>query len=126
MDKMKALKPVAKTKAKKEPKKKFKKCAQRKCKAAAVAQTYCRPHYIQNWKVIKLERHIKAERRLNAYVDRLAKKYPKDYLEIIKQGLENEETFKNTVKELNVDVEEPNETDTEFLEKFMRALKGNE
>jgi hypothetical protein len=124
---MKALKAADKTKAKKpaKPKKeKTKVCSVKSCKKPAVTHGYCRGCYIKNWKHIQFDKHVKAERRLNAYIDRLSKKYPKDYLEIIKQGLENEDTFKKTVEELNVDVEEPSETDTEFLEKFMRALKG--
>jgi len=109
----------------KKPKKKF--CVQSSCKAEAVTHGYCRLHYLANYKHIKFDRHVKAERRLNAYVDRLAKKYPDDYLERIKEGLENEEKFKATVEELDLDTrEEATETEREFIEKFSRAIKGED
>jgi len=66
---------------------------------------------------------VKAERRLNAYVERLAKKYPKDYLEKIKEGLENDEKFKKTVEELDLEDSEHPETEREYLEKFIRNAK---
>jgi len=111
--------------AKKTAKRKF--CVQAQCKEEAVSHGYCRLHYIANWKHIKFNDHVKAERRLNAYVDRLSKKYPKDYLERIKEGLENEEKFKQTVEELDLDSDaEPTETEREFLEKFVRGIKSED
>lgn len=105
-----------------ENKKKY--CIQAECNQLAVSHGYCRKHYIANWKHIKFDRHIKAERRLNAYVDRLAKKYPKDFLEKIKEGLEDEEKFRQTVEELDLENETGfRETETEFLEKFLRGIK---
>lgn len=111
-------------KAAKAPKPK--KCAQRGCKQPSQNESegYCRLHYIANWKHIKFNDKVKAERRLNAYVDRIAKKFPKDYLEKIKETLENEGKFKEMVSELDIDLEAgPKESDDEFLEKFLRAVK---
>ncbi len=101
-----------------------KKCSQRGCKIPSVSEGYCRLHYLANWKHIKFNEQVKAERRLNAYIDRLAKRYPKDYMEKIKEGLEDPEKFQQMVDELEVEVgkSEP-ETDNEFLEKFMRVIK---
>lgn len=99
-------------------------CIQAECKEPAVSHGYCRLHYIANWKHIKFNNHVKAERRLNAYVDRLARKYPKDFLEKIKEGLENEEVFRATVEELEVDSDNENaETEREFLERLADKLK---
>jgi hypothetical protein len=110
---------------KKTSKKKF--CIQDKCKQQAVSNGYCRLHYIANWKHIRFDAQVKAERRLNAYVDRIAKKYPKDYLERIKEGLESEEKFKQTVEELDLDGDGDNpETEREFLERFTRQIKGED
>jgi hypothetical protein len=112
----------AESKKKTANKKKF--CVESECSREAVSHGYCRLHYIAHWKHIKLDRHIKAERRLNAYVDRIAKKYPKDYLDKIKEGLENEEKFRNTMEELELDgTEDSHETEKEFLEKFLRDIK---
>lgn len=114
-----AKKVVAKSTDKKE-----KLCSVQSCKKEASSQGYCRLHYISNWKHIRLNEKIKAERRLNAYVDRIAKKYPKDYLEKIKETLEDENKFKEMVSELEIELDmNPKETDDEFLEKFLRALK---
>lgn len=115
---------AAKKQAKASPLKKEKLCLVPSCKKEGATHGYCRLHYISNWKRIRLNEKIKAERRLNAYVDKIAKKYPKDYLEKIKETLEDEHKFKEMVTELDLEVElTPRETDDEFLAKFMRAIK---
>ncbi|MFM8270247.1 MAG: hypothetical protein ACKN9V_08675 [Pseudomonadota bacterium] len=104
--------------------KKEKTCSVASCKKEASSQGYCRLHYISNWKHIRFNEKVKAERRLNAYVDRIAKKYPQDFLEKIKETLEDEKKFKEMVSELDIEVEiSPKETDDEFLAKFLRAVK---
>jgi len=102
------------------PKKKF--CVENECKQEAVSHGYCRLHYIGHWRHIKFDRHVKAERRLNAYVDRLTKKYPKDFMDKIKEGLEDESKFRETVEELDLEADR-SETEEEFLEKFLRDIK---
>lgn len=103
-------------------------CLEQGCKQPATAQAHCRKHYIINWKHIQFDNQVRAEKRLNAYVNRLAEKYPKDYIEKIKEGLESEEKFKETLDDLNFEnAPEINETDREYLEKFRRTFKiGNE
>jgi len=99
-------------------------CVQSGCGQEAITRGYCRAHYISNWKLIKFSNQLKAEKRLNSYVDRLVKKYPEDYLERIKEGLENEDKFKETIQELELEDESTNaETETEYLEKLSRNLK---
>lgn len=99
-------------------------CLEPSCKREASAQGYCRLHYISHWKHIRLNEKVKAERRLNAYVDRISKKYPKDYLEKIKETLEDEAKFKKMVTELEIELDiSPKETDDEFLARFLRAVK---
>ena len=97
------------------------------CKSGATAHGFCRLHYIENWKTIKFDRHLKAEKRLNAYVNQLSKRYPKDFMDKLKEGLENEEKFKQTVEELDLESDHGNtsETEQEFLEKFIRGIKGD-
>lgn len=91
------------------------------CKETAVSHGYCRLHYIANFRTIRLSEQIKAERRLNAYVDRLSKRYPGEVLEKIKAGIESDEKFKESVEELDLDTDpEPTETEREFLERFDR------
>lgn len=119
-----AVKTADKKPVKKATRAKKKFCLEPECKSEAVSHGYCRLHYIKNFKHIKFSAQVKAERRLNAYVDRLAKKYPKDYLERIKEGLESEEKFKKTIEELDLDEHgEATETEREYLENFVRKVK---
>lgn len=107
---------------KKSAKKKQKFCMHDQCNQEASVKNYCRLHYITNWKELKVEEKEKAEKRLNAYVDRMARRYPKDYLERIKEGLGDEEKFNAETDGVE---EEPSENENEFLEKFLRDIKGD-
>src|SRR4051812_2147255 len=110
--------------AKKEPKAKKRFCMHEDCKEPAVLHGYCRLHYIANHRTIRLSEQIKAERRLNAYVDRLSRRYPGDFLEKIKEGIESEDKFKESVDELDLENDpEPTETEREYLERFSRTKK---
>lgn len=106
------------------PKKRVKFCLEAECKNESKSHGYCRLHYIAHWRTIKFSNHVKAERRLNAYVDRIAKKYPKEYLDKIKEGLESEEKFKASMEEAELESDGDNsENEQEFLEKFLRDIK---
>ncbi|MBY0369445.1 hypothetical protein K2X33_02090, partial [bacterium] len=105
---------VAAEKPAKAPKKpKVKACAERGCRKPGAMQGYCRLHYFANWRALKEDEKTRAERRLNAYVDRLAKRYPTEYLEKIKEGIENEDSFKKTMEQLEIDAENESETERE-------------
>lgn len=105
-------------------KKKF--CLEEDCKQQAVTKGYCRLHYLQNWKKIKLDDKAKAERRLNAYIDKLSRKYPQDYIDKIREGLENNERFQNSIQEADLDSDSDGESENEFLEKFLRNIKAED
>ncbi len=113
----------AQAKAAKPKKKRAPVCEQRGCRKPAVSHGYCRLHYLANWREIKEEDKLRAERRLNAYVDRLSKRYPADYLEKIKAGIEDEGMFKQTMEQLEMDQDEDSETEREYLEKMSRTFK---
>jgi len=106
---------------------KIKQCMYSRCKKEAVTEGYCRLHFIAAWKTIQLNKRIKAEKKLNAYVEQLAKKYPNDYMEKIKESLENDDEFKKTMGELkgesDTDTDPDDTPEGEFLEKFTRKLK---
>lgn len=111
--------------SKKQSKKKT--CAQAKCKQPISIHGFCRLHYIANWRAIKFDKKVKAERRLNAYVDHLAKKYPKSYLDKIRENLSDDDKFRQTMEEINTDdPDAAHETDREYLERFLRTIKGGE
>jgi hypothetical protein len=115
-------------KPKKTPKKRAPSCEAKGCRKPGISQGYCRLHYFSHWREIKENEKVKAERRLNAYVDRLAKRYPDDYLEKIKEGIEDEDAFKKTMEQLALDPvqEEESETEREYLEKLVRTNKIDE
>jgi hypothetical protein len=102
-------------------------CAAEGCKLNATMGGYCRLHYLKNYRTIKAQEQAKAEKRLSTFIDRLAKKYPNDYLERLKEGIESEEKFRQTVYELELEQpEEPRETEREYLERFASKLKLDE
>gem|GEM_PF-5260279 len=86
----------------------------------------CRKCYLFNWKGLKSVEQEKAQRRLNAYVERITKKYPEDYIERIRDGLENEDIFNKMVAELELEQESESETEREFLEKFSRKIRNED
>lgn len=86
----------------------------------------CRMCYLSNWKDLKANENAKAKRRLNAYVERLAKKYPEDFLEKIKDGIQSEDVFNQMVSELEIDGDVSAETEREFLEKLSRKVGDEE
>lgn len=114
--------PKSEKKESKVKKQKF--CLQESCGSQANVKGYCRLHYITHWKEIQSSAKDKAEKRLNAYVDRMAQRYPKDYMERIKEGLENEESFKSSMEEMETEGEQASDSENEFLEKFLRDIKG--
>lgn len=102
-------------------------------KSPALENGLSRLAFIAKWKDIKEVERKKAEKRLNTYVNQLVKKYPTDYLEKLKEALEDEEKFAESVGELNFDPaaetatdEDDPETEREFLEKFSRTIKIEE
>ncbi len=114
--------------AKPARKKKAPKCKTRGCKLPSATHGFCRLHYLSNWKALKEDEKVRAERRLNAYVDRLAKRYPDDYLEKIKEGIEDESMFNKTMETLELDraVDDEPEAEREYLEKMSRNIKGED
>jgi hypothetical protein len=112
----------------KKAKKRAPSCLAKGCRKPGISQGYCRLHYFSHWREIKENDKVKAERRLNAYVDRLAKRYPDDYLERIKAGIEDEDSFKKTMEtlDLNQTMEEEPEAEQAFLEKIARGGKIDE
>lgn len=117
---------TAKKAKKKSGEKKRKFCLQSHCRAEPVSEGYCRLHYIGVWKTLQLNKRIKAEKKLNTYVDKLVKKYPKNFMERLKEGLEDEGKFKQTIdeiKEIDFDSDSKEGTENEYLEKLVRDLK---
>ena len=114
------------SKKKKKEKKVF--CLEDGCKQEGKSQGYCRLHYITAWKKIRVEKQEKAEKKLESFIERMTKKYPKTHLQKIKEALESEEAFQGALQALDFEHDPgTRETEVEFIEKFSRKNKiGNE
>lgn len=80
-----------------------KKCVEKGCKKTVTTDKWCRLHYIIQ-SVIKNKKEIKQnEKQLDAYIEALTQKYPRNYLEIIKKDLQKPENFKRTLRGLKIE-----------------------
>jgi hypothetical protein len=86
------------------------KCCISSCSNTTEINEYCRFHYIMHWNRIKKVERVEAERRLNKYIEEITKKYPTEYLEIIKKNLEDTKSLEKIVQDMNL------EDDMDFLE----------
>lgn len=62
-------------------------CKDKGCRNAQTTGGYCRLHYLQNWKKLKLEQKKKAAKNLNRYVESIMRRNPDRYLEEIKKDI---------------------------------------
>jgi hypothetical protein len=69
---------------------KIKICSEDQCKNARTTEKYCRLHYLRNWKRLKKEKHRKAAKRLNNYVESVVKSHPDGFLDKIKSDISEE------------------------------------
>ena len=98
-------------------------CAHTECRLEAITVGYCRLHYLAHWKDLQGREKVKAAKRLNAYVERFAKKFPSDFIEKIREDIDDENKFKESVQEVEVGIDETEETENQFIEKFKRVVK---
>jgi len=80
-----------------------KRCREPACDHDPLIMSYCRLHYIKNWKRIKRKEAILASGQLNNYVEELVHKYPDKYLEVIRQDLASEKDWSKVVVDLELD-----------------------
>ena len=66
---------------------KVKICSEPDCHNAQTSQSYCRLHYVKNWRKLKEERQKKAADKLNKYVDGICKKHPEKYVDVIRREI---------------------------------------
>ncbi|EQC45717.1 hypothetical protein [Bacteriovorax sp. Seq25_V] len=81
-------------------------CREKGCDNPATTLGYCRYHYITNWKAIKRKQSILEEGKLQQFIEELVAKYPAKFIEGILSDLEDEKTFINVLKELNIDADD--------------------
>lgn len=78
-------------------------CREVACENMATTGTYCRMHYIKNWRRIKNKEKILAENRINGFIEELVAKYPEKYIEAIRQDLASEKEFAKVISDLDLD-----------------------
>lgn len=92
-------------------------CLQEGCKEPRTTGKFCRLHYIAHWK----ERQKSKEKKLNQYIEAITKKYPNQYLDVMKKDLSSPENFKKAIDELEIeDMEDDNSGD---IEEFIKKAK---
>lgn len=94
-----------------------KKCTYEDCKSPQTTAKFCRLHYIALWK----DRKKSKEKKLNQYIEAITKKYPNQYLEVIKKDLSSPENFKRAVDEL--DIEKMEDDPLDDVESFIKKVK---
>jgi hypothetical protein len=105
--------------------KKTKGCSEPGCTLAAASGGFCRLHYIKNWKQVVEQKKKSARERLNKYIENLSEKYPGEYLEMIKDDLEDEGAFRRRLRELGFREELEDHKDSPFrAEKVEDLLEG--
>lgn len=83
-----------------------KRCEEKRCRSEATTANFCRFHYIAHWER-ELRKHPPTrEEKLNYYIREITRRYPGEYLEIIKRDLSSDESFKKSLRELNIEFKE--------------------
>lgn len=76
-------------------------CKEKGCKDAATTSGFCRLHYLRNWKQIRDAKREAGAKRLNRYIERVLRKNPDDYLDVIRRDLEKPDFEDSVVRALD-------------------------
>jgi len=82
-------------------------CLEKNCDNPVTTLGYCRYHYITNWQFIKKKQELIQERKLQVLLEDLIEKYPFKFIEGLFQDIQDEKTFFNILKEMNIEENEP-------------------
>ena len=99
-------------------------CRVRECDQAAIVETYCRFHYLQNWKRIQVRRKILADGKLEKYVEELTSRYPDKFLEMIRKDLRSEKDFLVSIAELEIDESAVDNDFEDESQNFIDEVRG--
>lgn len=77
-------------------------CIEKGCDNIRTTQSYCRLHYLRNWKTIQKKRDILKEGKLQEYIEELISKYPPKYIEALLSDLSDDKEFYRVLNELNI------------------------
>ena len=99
-------------------------CRVRDCDQAATVESYCRFHYLQNWKRIQVRRGILADGKLERYVEELTSRYPDKFLEMIRKDLRTEKDFLTSIAELEIDESAVDNDFEDESQNFIDEVRG--
>ncbi|MES2527563.1 MAG: hypothetical protein V4598_10765 [Bdellovibrionota bacterium] len=77
-------------------------CIEKGCDNIRTTQSYCRLHYLRNWKVVQKKRDILKEGKLQEYIEELLSKYPTKYIEALLSDLSDDKDFYTVLNQLNI------------------------
>lgn len=77
-------------------------CIEKGCDNIRTTQSYCRLHYLRNWKTIQKKREILKEGKLQEYIEELISKYPPKFIEALLSDLSDDKEFYRVLNELNI------------------------
>ena len=77
-------------------------CIEKGCDNIRTTQSYCRLHYLKNWKGIQKKRDILKDGKLQEYIEELISKYPVKYIEALLSDLSDDKEFYKVLNELNI------------------------
>lgn len=77
-------------------------CIEKGCDNIRTTQSYCRLHYLRNWKTVQKKRDILKEGKLQEYIEELISKYPPKYIESLLSDLSDDKEFYRVLNELNI------------------------
>ncbi len=104
-------------------KKTYGKCHHEGCAHPATTEKFCRLHYIMVWKEKDRKLRHSKEKKLNQYINALTKKYPSDYIDVIKKDLSSADKFKKTVEDLEIEKIEDFDLDIDTQEVIKKLKK---
>ena len=77
-------------------------CIEKSCDNIRTTLSWCRLHYIKNWKHIQRKQDILKEGKLQEFIEELISKYPPKYIEAIIKDLADDRDFYRVLNELNI------------------------
>ncbi len=77
-------------------------CIEKSCDNIRTTLSWCRLHYIKNWKNIQRKQDVLKEGKLQEFIEELISKYPPKYIEAIIKDLADDRDFYRVLNELNI------------------------
>ncbi|MFH1728643.1 MAG: hypothetical protein ABIA04_09525 [Pseudomonadota bacterium] len=96
------------------------------CGNQAFHKGFCRLHYLKEWKVVKKQEGESLEVNLDDFIEKLKIKYPKDFLDILKQATKNSENLNKRLKEIynkKIEADEDFSMYDEDIEAILKNIK---